>query len=127
MPSRASFAPLVWVFGALVAATVALMVVGTLVRAHGAGLACPDWPLCFGQLIPSFDMRIALEWGHRVFAGCVSLGLAFATWLVWRSPEARARVGRALLLAWALLAAQVLLGGLTVLALLAPWTVTAHW
>ena len=34
---------------------------GALVRLHGAGLSCPDWPLCYGQLIPppGFEMKNA--------------------------------------------------------------------
>ena len=54
---------------ALAGAAWVLIVIGALVRAHGAGLSCPDWPLCHGQVVPDFDARIALEWGHRLFAG----------------------------------------------------------
>ncbi len=115
-----------WAFSGLVGATLGLMVLGALVRAHGAGLACPDWPLCFGALVPVFDMRIALEWSHRVLAGSISLGLAAASVVVLRDPATRALLRGPLAVAWALLAVQVVLGGLTVLLLLSPWTVTAH-
>jgi cytochrome c oxidase assembly protein subunit 15 len=113
-------------FTALVCATYALIVVGALVRAHGAGLACPDWPLCFGEVIPRFDLEVAFEWGHRVFASVVSLTFAGLAVLTWWNPALRAEVGRLLWLAAALLALQVILGALTVLELLAAWSVTSH-
>jgi cytochrome c oxidase assembly protein subunit 15 len=113
-------------FGALAAAGFALIVLGSLVRAHGAGLACPDWPLCFGELVPAFDFRIALEWGHRAFAGALAVGLAAGTVFALRRPALRARARGTLALAWLLLAVQVVLGALTVLLGLAPWTVVSH-
>jgi cytochrome c oxidase assembly protein subunit 15 len=111
---------------ALAFAAWALIVIGALVRAHGAGLSCPDWPLCHGQLVPDFDARIALEWGHRLFAGTLSVGVAALAFALLRRRELRARFGRSVALIAALLGVQVVLGGLTVLLGLAPWTVTAH-
>ena len=113
-------------FGALAALTFCLIVVGALVRAHDAGLACPDWPLCFGKAVPHFDLKIAFEWGHRVFAGAISLGLAGLTFLMVRRPDLRRDFRNRLLLIWLVLATQVVFGGLTVLLQLAPWTVSVH-
>jgi cytochrome c oxidase assembly protein subunit 15 len=113
-------------FALLAAITWALIVLGALVRAHGAGLACPDWPLCFGEFVPTFDLRVAFEYSHRVLAGSVTLffaGLAFAA---WRRTRAGDPIRRRLVLAAALLALQILLGALTVWHLLAYWTVTSH-
>ena len=104
----------------------ALIAVGALVRANGAGLSCPDWPLCTGRLVPAFDARIALEWGHRLLAGSLSLGIAALAAALLRRNELRARFAARLALLFALLGTQVALGGLTVLLGLAPWTVTAH-
>lgn len=109
-------------FALLVALTSGLIVLGALVRAHGAGLACPDWPLCFGRLLPEMNFEVAFEFGHRAMAGGVSL--IFAALLVrsWRLRPLRPLLS----LAAALLALQIVLGALTVWQLLAAWTVTSH-
>lgn len=113
-------------FLALAAVTYVLIVLGALVRAHGAGLACPDWPLCFGELIPRFDFKVAFEWGHRALAGSVGIVFAVLGGLTLRRPALRTKMWLGLLVAALLLAVQIVLGGLTVLALLASWTVTSH-
>jgi len=113
-------------FVSLVVATWLLIVLGALVRANGAGLACPDWPLCFGVLVPEFDLNVAFEWGHRLLASCVSIGFGVLCILSLRRPTARRAVAPLLAVGGVLLATQVVLGGLTVLKLLAAWTVTSH-
>jgi cytochrome c oxidase assembly protein subunit 15 len=110
----------------IAAAAWCLVIVGALVRAHGAGLACPDWPLCFGELVPAFDLKVAFEWGHRVMAGALSLALVGLAAYVLTNRELRARYRTPLAFIFAILGVQIVLGGLTVLLGLAPWTVTAH-
>ncbi len=104
----------------------ALIVIGSVVRTTGSGLACPDWPLCNGQLIPPMQFNVLIEWLHRLVALVVSL-LLFATvaWVFSRR-ELRARLGGLAVLAVLLLFTQVLLGALTVWKLLAAGVVSAH-
>ncbi len=120
-----SIRPVATIAAALVPLTWALLVFGSTVRAHGAGLACPDWPLCFGEVVPRMDFGIFLEWGHRVLAGGISvvfMGIGAALFAFGAPRRIKVVWGAALVT----LCVQIVLGGLTVLHLLAEWTVTSH-
>ncbi len=117
---------LVW---KLAIATVALMAVGSATRVMNAGLACPDWPLCYGQLVPrqQMNLQVFLEWFHRLDAsliGLMSLWLAIQAW--WCRRDLPRWVPWAALGALLLILIQGGLGGLTVTELLRFDIVTAH-
>src|SRR3990170_4736817 len=61
-----------------------LMVMGTFVTSTGSGLACPDWPLCYGSVTPPLKLSIWFEWGHRLLGGITGLLIITSTLLVWR-------------------------------------------
>jgi cytochrome c oxidase assembly protein subunit 15 len=103
-----------------------LMVLGSIVRTTGSGLACPDWPLCQGRLIPPFEFHVMIEWSHRLAALLVSLLLVASVIWTLAHGALRARLGGLALLSLALLATQILLGALTVWKLLDPSVVGGH-
>jgi len=108
--------------------TVFLMAVGGMTRVMNAGLACPDWPLCYGSVLPSnMDGSIFWEWFHRVIAtvvGAMTLGLTALSWGFRR--ELARWVPWAMSFALSLVVAQGVLGGLTVTEFLRFDIVTAH-
>ena len=72
----------------LVVAVIALVVIGGATRVMEAGLACPDWPLCFGTLLPGrqMNLQVFLEWFHRLDAFVVGVALlVMAIETVWLS------------------------------------------
>ena len=105
--------------------TLLLIVLGGVVRVTGAGLACPDWPLCHGRLVPPLEGLVLVEYGHRLLASLVGL---LTLLLVVQARRARPGPGirRAAWAALLLLVVQVLLGGLTVHVRLVPAVVAAH-
>ena len=109
----------------LVLAVVFLLVAGAMVTSTGSGLAVPDWPLSFGQVMPPMEGGVFYEHGHRMVAtGIGVLTIILAVWL-WRK-EARSWMRKLGWIALGMVIAQGLLGGLTVLLKLPVWTSAAH-
>ncbi|MYC47104.1 MAG: hypothetical protein F4X45_02050 [Chloroflexi bacterium] len=108
------------------AAAIAQVALGGVVRVTGSGDACPDWPLCHGQVIPPLDLNIWLEFSHRLSASALGVLVLIASVLAWRQvPRFQLSLiatGAALVL----VVAAALLGGLTVLTELAWWARLIH-
>jgi len=102
-----------------------LMTLGNVVSATGSGLACPDWPLCHGSLIPPLRPDVLIEYGHRLAALAASVLIVATTVLTLRQTRAPGlrRLGW---LVPALLVVQIGLGGITVLLKLPHLISTAH-
>lgn len=114
----------------LVACTVLLILAGSLVTSHDAGLSVPDWPTSYGWNMFTFPpsmwvANILYEHGHRLIASSVGfLTIILAVWL-WLADSRRwlRWMGVAALGA---VVAQGILGGLTVLFFLPAPVSTAH-
>ncbi len=124
--------------------TLFLIVLGAYVRLSDAGLGCPDWPGCYGNLTPahaSNEIRAAeaaqpggvvsmekawKEMAHRYLAmivGALIAAIMFAAWrnrLAWKQPVLLPTVIAAAVIF------QAALGAWTVTLLLKPAIVTSH-
>ena len=112
-------------FTALV--TYGLLLVGTYVRAEGAGLAFRDWPLMSGRLVPDLSRPGAGPmFAHRLLAIAVT---ALVAWCMVRARTMRPRSPRLVRLSTLVLVlvlAQVAVGALNVVTELATWARAAH-
>ena len=102
-----------------------LLVWGNLVAGLKAGLACPDWPLCHGKVLPPFRLDIWMEFLHRVIAAVAAVSLVALSLQRYRDYRGGAKVVP--FLAMGLLAGEVVLGGAVVLAHLPVQLTTVHF
>ncbi len=104
-----------------------LIIIGGVVRVTESGLGCPDWPLCYGKLLPPLEYTAIIEYTHRFVASVIVGPLIIATAIV---ALARYRNDRWVWVPAAvsvpLLIVQGLLGGVTVLTHLPGEIVAVH-
>jgi cytochrome c oxidase assembly protein subunit 15 len=121
-----------------------VIVFGAYVRLSDAGLSCPDWPGCYGQLlVPSGEQGVALaesayplvplesgkawkEMTHRYLAGLLGIAIATIAFLSWRNRKQPGHPHLLPVLLVVLVIFQALLGMWTVTLQLKPAIVTAH-
>ncbi|MEI6427780.1 MAG: COX15/CtaA family protein [Pseudanabaena sp. ELA607] len=131
-PNFAQTQATIWIRRALwilAGVTFFLMALGSATRVMNAGLSCPDWPLCYGEVIPAAQMnlQVFLEWFHRLVAssvGFITLLLTMVCW--WQKRQVPQWLPWGMSGALLLVIAQGILGGLTVTQLLQFEIVTAH-
>lgn len=130
--SKETSPPQVWIrrlVWKIAIATLLLMAVGSATRVMNAGLACPDWPLCYGQLVPTrqMNLQVFLEWFHRLDAALIGVSAIVLSGLSWWYRRVLPKwLPWAAAFALFLIVFQGILGGLTVTQLLRFDIVTAH-
>jgi heme A synthase len=108
-------------------AAFALAILGSWIRINGAGMSCPDWPLCHGAIVPVLDGAVVLEWSHRMVALLEGVLLAGAIVTGWRARREIAGVTPILMALGGIFIVQVALGAATVAVANSPWSVVLHW
>jgi heme A synthase len=103
------------------------LVLGSWTRINGAGLTCPDWPLCRGHLIPSMADGTQWEWTHRLLASALSLAIVALIVTAWAHRERTPFIAPTLWTIAVLFVVQVVLGAETVRLANVPISVVLHW
>jgi len=102
-----------------------LLIWGNLVAGLKSGLACPDWPLCLGTILPPFRADIYMEFLHRIIAATAGTLLLVLSYRRARDYRSGARIVP--LLAVGLLFAEITLGGAVVLLRIPVQLTTVHF
>jgi heme a synthase len=106
----------------------AIVVTGGAVRLTGSGLGCPTWPRCTDASFvatPELAGHGVIEFGNRLLTFALTAVAIATVVVVFRSLRRDLRPLAVLSLLG--IPAQALLGGVTVLTGLNPWTVAAHF
>ena len=106
----------------------AIVVTGGAVRLTGSGLGCPTWPRCTSESFvatPELAGHGVIEFGNRLLTFVLAAVAVATVVAVWRS--GRRDLRPLAVLTFLGIPAQALLGGVTVLTGLNPWTVAAHF
>lgn len=122
----------------LTIAIVFQIILGAIVRITESGLACPDWPLCYGLWFPTAEkiqlieninfsyIQIMLEWIHRVNAavivGPLTIILLFKS--LFQNSYKKFRFFTIVIFCVVIL--QSLIGGFTVFDKNSAWSVALH-
>lgn len=110
--------------------SVVIIVTGGAVRLTGSGLGCDTWPKCTDDSLfatPAQGIHGAIEFGNRMLTYVLSAAVG---WTIVAASAARPRRRRLTRPAWAqfwIVMGNAVLGGITVMAGLNPWTVAGHF
>ncbi|MEM7008334.1 MAG: COX15/CtaA family protein [Thermodesulfobacteriota bacterium] len=102
-----------------------LFIWGNLVAGLHAGLGCPDWPLCYGEVVPPYRWDTYMEFMHRVIGGIASIFLIIFCYMRFRAYSGGVKLIP--IITVLLLIFQIILGGIVVILELPVDLTTFHF
>ncbi len=124
---RAAWRRFLFISNLVIVFALVTMFLGPLVRAESAGLACPDWPLCHGKIVPwGHGYQVMLEFIHRVAGGLTVFAVGAWLWFALAPSALRRVLLWPAIIAAGLITLQVLLGLWTITEQLDAYVVKSH-
>jgi len=93
------------VIGSAILFTYLVMIWGGMVRSTDSGLACPSWPLCYGDFSLPKETSAKLEMGHRTISSLAGLFVFLTFIYVWRRFKGLPKITSAIALLFTISAA----------------------
>ena len=95
--------------------TTLLVALGGIVCATESGAGCPDWPGCYGRIVPPPQVNSVIEYTHRLVAGLTTPLILAAAWVSWRRARTIRWLVRPLLVSILFVLAVIVFGAFAVL------------
>ena len=115
--------------GLLIASLVGTLLqitMGGAVRVTGSGDGCPDWPLCFGRVLPPIEYHALMEYSHRTIGALVGLAIIGTTMRVMLKHRREVPIVATVSAGLVGIAVTGGIGGAVVLSQLSPGLRTLH-
>ncbi|WP_084740178.1 COX15/CtaA family protein [Cryptosporangium aurantiacum] len=119
-----------WLAFGTIVGNIVIVLTGVAVRLSGSGLGCPTWPKCTDDSYtntPEYGIHGYIEFGNRLLTFALSAIVGAAIIAVLLQHARRRSLIWLSLLQFGGIVAQAVVGGITVLTGLNPWTVSAHF
>lgn len=91
-----------------------MILLGGIVHGTGSSLACPDWPLCYGDVMPEMTGGILFEHSHRLLGAAIGLAVIVLSVGLYRIERRRISGGFTYGLGLAAVLAQLVVFGVAV-------------
>ncbi|MEK6221476.1 MAG: heme o synthase [Chloroflexota bacterium] len=115
-----------WLLASLIT-TFILVIVGGMQRVSGSVIGCPDWPTCYGNLLPALSAETLLDFAHRALAAISGLLVLISTYLAWTQFQKYSLLKWSLAAASSLIVAQAYMGGMLAINQSLPETGAFHF